>query len=110
MINAINKNIHDLRIKNGLTLQELAKRIGTSKQTIQRYETGEIANIPYDKILKIAKALNVSPQALMGWESPENEMSEGNQINNIYSDLPPDAKERLLAYAIKLKELSDMEE
>ena len=39
-----------------------------SRQTIQRYESGVIGNIPYDKIEGIAKALNVTPGYLMGWE------------------------------------------
>ena len=33
--NLINKNIHELRTQQGLTLQELADKVGTSKQTIQ---------------------------------------------------------------------------
>jgi len=40
--------------------------IGVSKQTVSRYETGEIANAPSDKIEAIAKALKITPCALMG--------------------------------------------
>jgi transcriptional regulator with XRE-family HTH domain len=106
--NLINKNIHELRTQQGLTLQELADKVGTSKQTIQRYESGEISNIPYNKIMKLASALNTTPSKLMGLDDLlpfEDEL----EIDIIYKSLPTDAQERLLAYAKKLKELLDME-
>lgn len=56
----------------GYTLEELAKLVGVSAPTIQRYESGEIKNVRRDKIANLAKALNVSPSYLMGWED-ENE-------------------------------------
>ena len=61
-------NLKKIRKERGLTLEELAKRIGTSKQTIQRYENGVIANVPPEKIEKLAEALAVSPSELMGWD------------------------------------------
>ena len=57
-----------LRKKRGMTLDELAAKVGTSKQTIHRYENGIISNIPHDKIESLAAALGVSPSDLMGWE------------------------------------------
>lgn len=52
----------------GLTLEELADRIGTSKQTIHRYENGTIANVPPEKVEALAAALETTPAALMGWQ------------------------------------------
>ena len=66
----IKENIRRLRIERGLTLEELGKAVGVSKQTIQRYETGQIATIPYDNILLLASTLGVAPQELMGWSNP----------------------------------------
>lgn len=68
----IHENIKLLREKRGETLEEVAKAIGSSKQTIQRYETGEIKNIPYDKIVALAKHFRVKPGAIMGWEDTED--------------------------------------
>lgn len=104
--NLINKNIHELRTQQGLTLQELADKVGTSKQTIQRYESGEISNIPYNKIMKLASALNTTPSKLMGLDDL---LPDELEIDVIYNALPTDAQDRLLAYAKKLKELADME-
>lgn len=68
----IGKRMRLARINNEKTLEEVAKAVGVSRQTIQRYETGIISNIPSDKIEGIANALNVTPGYLMGWEqSPD---------------------------------------
>lgn len=71
---SIGDNIRDCRKKSGLTLDALAKMIGTSKQTIQRYETGVISNIPSDKIEALSNALGVSPAYLMGWTITNKEI------------------------------------
>ena len=70
---SIGTQIKNERLRKGYTLEELAKQVGTSKQTIQRYETGTISNIPSDKIEAIAVALGVSPAYLMGWEDKKTE-------------------------------------
>lgn len=60
----------------GLTLEELAERIGTSKQTIHRYENGQISNIPPEKVEALATALETTPAALMGWEGEAENFRE----------------------------------
>ena len=64
-------NLKAARLRAGMTLDDVAQKVGLSRQTIQRYESGVIQNIPSDNIEKMAKALNVSPGVLMGWESSE---------------------------------------
>ena len=61
--------LKELRKEKKITLEELAALIGTSKQTIHRYENGIISNIPHDKVRRLAEALGVSPTDLMGWDS-----------------------------------------
>ena len=36
--------------------------------TVSRWETGEIENMRRDKIVALAKALNISPAVIMGWD------------------------------------------
>ena len=50
----IANKLKELRRNTGLTLEELAEKLGTSKQTIHRYENGVITNIPHDKIKRLA--------------------------------------------------------
>ena len=63
----ITTRLKELRKKAGLTLDGLAELVGTSKQTIHRYENGIISNIPHDKIERLAMALSTTPSSLMGW-------------------------------------------
>lgn len=65
----VGERIRALRKRNMMSLEQLAEQIGTSRQTVHRYETGAIANIPRDKVEAMAQALGTTPQRLMGWES-----------------------------------------
>ena len=74
MDNIKGKNIKTARTLAKMTLEEIGERVGVSKATIQRYESGEIKHIPYENIVKIAKATGVSEAFIMGWDTlkPEN--------------------------------------
>ena len=63
----IANKLKELRKARELTLEELAARVGTSKQTIHRYENGVITNIPPEKVEILAAALSTTPAHLMGW-------------------------------------------
>lgn len=91
----IHENIRRLREESNLTLEEVGKRIGTTKQTIKRYESGEISNIPYDKVVLLAKCFGVHPSSLMGWEIGE--------LDAEYSELDEKIKE----YALKISRMSE---
>lgn len=52
-----------------LTQEELGKKVGTTKQSIYKYEKGIVTNIPMDRIQDIADALNVEAAYLMGWDT-----------------------------------------
>lgn len=60
-----------LRSQKGITLEEAGKIIGTSKQTLYKYENDIITNIPIDKIEALARLYNVSASYIMGWEEPQ---------------------------------------
>jgi len=63
----IGDRIRECRISQKKTLEQVAEAIGVSRQTMSRYETGVIGNIPSDKIEAIAKYLKTTPAFLMGW-------------------------------------------
>ncbi len=62
--------IKEFRKKKGYTLQMLADEVMTSKQNVQRYESGAVANIPHGMIENLAAALDTTPAVLMGWSEP----------------------------------------
>lgn len=80
----LKENIKSKRIERKMTLEDLAKSVGVSRQTIQRYESGVIGNIPSDKIELIARALDTSPAYLMGWEQIDTNFSGKETPKEIY--------------------------
>ena len=64
------------REQKNLTLEEVAKRCETTKQTIYKYENEIVTNIPYDKIVLLSKALDVTPSYLFGWDEKKDSPSE----------------------------------
>jgi len=96
----IHKNIKKLREEKGLTLEEVGKKIGTTKQTIGRYESGEISNIPYDRIIQLAECFEVHPGKIMGFEDyPKDTPSfkkEHFLLINLYEELNNENKKTIL--------------
>ena len=63
----IGQRIKKLRQNLDLTQTDLANEIDVSKQTLYKYESGIVTNIPSDKIESLARVLNTTPAYLMGW-------------------------------------------
>lgn len=65
---SIGQRMKERRKELKMSADELAKRLGKDRSTIYRYEKGDIENLPLDILEPIAKALETTPQYLMGWE------------------------------------------
>lgn len=57
----------------GLTLAQVADMMGVSEATVQRWESGNIKSVRYDKINKLAQVLKVEPSEIMGWNTSKQE-------------------------------------
>lgn len=64
--------IKELRQASGITLLELANKLGVSESTVQRYENGTIKTIKYDTIIEMANIFRCSPAYMMGWDDSNN--------------------------------------
>lgn len=80
------KRIKDLRTSQGMTLEQVAEKVGVGKSTVRKWETGLIANMRRDKIAALADALNTSPMYLMGWSDEINPAPalDLSKFDNIY--------------------------
>lgn len=69
----IYKRIRSRREELGISQEELAKRLGyKSRSSINKIEKGE-NDIPQSKIVAFARALQTTPEHLMGWaKSPDD--------------------------------------
>lgn len=61
--------IKELRIKNDLTMEQLADRLGVGKSAVNKWEKGYVTNIKRPTIKKMAEIFGVSPAYLMGYET-----------------------------------------
>ena len=90
------------REQKNMTLEDVAKLCETTKQTIYKYENEIVTNIPYEKIVLLSKALDVSPSYLFGWEekksSPtEPQLSEGEKVLlDLFNRVPKDQQQLVL--------------
>ena len=84
----INQKLKKRRLDLGLTMSELSKRVGVSEATISRWESGDIANMKRDKIVLLAKALNVTPSFIMEWD----DKTDGDRIRAIPGTRPATVK------------------
>lgn len=57
--------IHDLRVDNDLTQQQVADYLMCNRQVYARYERG-IREIPVSMLIKLAKLYNVSVDYIVG--------------------------------------------
>ena len=75
------ENIKIRRLELNLTLEEVSNKLGVSKPTLQRYESGVISNIPFDKVERLAEILETTPCSLMGWEDKQYSELAADQID-----------------------------
>ncbi len=78
------------RLEKDLTLDEVAHMVGVSAPTISRWESGDIANMRRDKIVKLAQALDMSPAVIMGWENKDAKNTENDTVDHMFSSLNSD--------------------
>lgn len=90
----LGEKIRVSREKTGLTMEELGKKCGTTKQTIYKYETGKVTNIPLDRLMRIADAVDVSASYLMGWEDINAEQLTDGELSEV--------KRSLIQFALSL--------
>ena len=76
MEGSVGKRIKKLRKEKGLSVDELAKRIGKNRATVYRYEKDEILEMPYTVLLPLAAALDTTPAYLMGRDSLKSEFKK----------------------------------
>lgn len=82
----LNDNIKLAREVLNMTLEDVAKKVGVSRQTIQKYESGVINDIPYSRLVKLADALHTTPNSLLGWESEESRLLKEQIEKAIFSN------------------------
>lgn len=77
---AVGKMIAAERVKNGLSREQLAERVAIATETLARYERGD--RTPKSQIVdRLASALNVTTDYLMGRENIKKETAQKDDLN-----------------------------
>ena len=76
----VNELISNKRKELGLTLEEVANKVGVSKSTVKKWESGYIKNMRRDNMALLADALHISPMDLL------NDNSSVNDTTGYYTD------------------------
>lgn len=101
-----NERIHEKRKESGITLAQIAEKLGVTEATAQRYERGNIKSIPYEHMCAYGEILHCSPCYLMGWEDKEHSKEESSPKIMQYYELLNDLGKH---EAIKrVKELTEL--
>jgi transcriptional regulator with XRE-family HTH domain len=112
MSNELSQKIKDLRIKNGMTLEQVGDIVGVGKSTVRKWETGMIANMKRDKIALLAKALGTTPAYLMGWKddnktnAPDIKTEGEKKWMELYHQLSNETREMLITSLSSFDKLS----
>lgn len=99
--------IRKRREELSLTYEQLGNMIGVGKSTVRKWETGMIENMRRDNIVSLAKALNISPAVLMGWDDTNIEnnielsIKEKDLLEN-FNKLDSDDKSKVIDYTTLL--------
>lgn len=82
---SIGERIKRIRKEQGLSIDDVAEKLGKNRTTVYRYENGDIENLPLGILDSLASALNTTPAYLMGWDSSKIECEENT--DNIHETI-----------------------
>ncbi len=101
---SIGAKIRELREARGMSLEDVAKLCGTTRQAIYKYENEIVTNIPYDRIILLAKALNATPSQLFDWEDKKSSPHEDGSLTEgektmleLFRQIPEDQQPMVLS-------------
>lgn len=68
----------------GLTLEELAQKVGSTSSTVSKWERGKIARLKREKIMELAYALELAPARLFGYSQLEIDLAHKKQDIEVF--------------------------
>ena len=99
-MNITKNRIRELRTKNNLTLDDVARHLGVGRQAIYKYEKGTVTNIPLENLEKMADLFDVSPGYLAGWTDDDAKEQLKDLTDMLQEVIPQTSEARILARGI----------
>ena len=76
----VGSRIREFRKRLGLSVDDVAEKLGKNRATIYRYESDDIENLPAPILEPLAKVLQTTPAELMGWQEEKRNSSASNDL------------------------------
>lgn len=96
--------IKDRRQSLGLTMKYVADAVGVSEATVSRWESGDIADMKRNRIINLAKVLQISPLDILDLPAETKQPTETDGLSEeealmiqVYRSLPEAHRQALLA-------------
>lgn len=100
-MNTIHDRIKAMRLKNQMTLLEVAEALNVKEATAQRYESGKIKDIKYETIIKLSEIFHCSPCDLLGFKDSNCSRSP-NQVEHpllkLYDSMNSEEQNQLMEH------------
>lgn len=87
----IGQRIKNRRLELGLSVDEVAKRLGKNRATVYRYENDDIKELPITVLEPLAKVLDTTPADLIGWDGT-NTLSDAQPLEDLDIRIDPDIR------------------
>ena len=73
---SVGSKIRELRIKKGLTQEQLGELLGVKKAAVQKYESGRVRNLKQATIMKLSEIFDVPPWTFVESQYDMNDLCE----------------------------------
>ncbi|EPC62745.1 phage transcriptional repressor [Lacticaseibacillus paracasei subsp. paracasei Lpp14] len=93
----VGERMKTIRKQKGISADSLAAKIGVSRSTVFRYEKGDIEKVPIEVVAKVANALDIKPEVLMGLKAD----TIVDKIHDTVVQLHPERQQKVYTYAEK---------
>lgn len=91
----VGERMKTIRKQKGISADSLAAKIGVSRSTVFRYEKGDIEKVPIEVVAKVANALDIKPEVLMGLRAD----TVVDKIHDTVVQLHPERQRKVYTYA-----------
>ena len=95
----IGEKIHDLRIRNNMTMDDLARELGVQRSAINKYEKGIVVNLKRSTIAGLCRVFGVSSSYFLD-DDPKPVTEEDNEIrivSGMMEKMTKEQKEQIVA-------------
>lgn len=103
------ERILNARVKQNLTVHEVAVQLSISETTLRRYELDQLVNPRYELVVACSRVLSIPLSSLMGWDSDNVEADIPVLCRNMQRSAVPMTQKAIRVFRMMLADKNDGE-